>query len=96
MQILRGMYERQVTAAYLAGHQNEVDDFVDYHHVQQHKAVHHLREAYRRDREIFNRLVPQEALAEVEASYEALADFLKRLRLRIKARHSLKFIWALR
>jgi hypothetical protein len=36
----------------------------------------------------------RDALADVEASYEALADFLKRLRLRIKARHSLKFIWA--
>lgn len=77
MQILRGMYERQVTAAYLATHQDEVDDFVNYHHVQLRRAVNHLRELYRRDREIFNRLVPEEEVSRIEASFEALPNKFK-------------------
>lgn len=77
MQILRGMYERQVTAAYLANNRDDVGDFVNYHHVQQRKAVIHLREAYRGEQEIFNRLVPEEDRADVERNFEALPNKFK-------------------
>src|SRR5947209_8248970 len=33
LQLLRGMYERAVTAAYLSKHPEGVDDFLDYHYV---------------------------------------------------------------
>jgi hypothetical protein len=72
MQILRGMYERHVSAAYLAANRDDVNDFVDYHHVQQRKALTHLREAYRGDQGIFRRLVSEEEERTIEESYEAL------------------------
>lgn len=72
MQILRGMYERHVTAAYLANNPDEVDDFVDYHHVQQRRALNHLKTAYRGEQEILDRLVPEEMRRDVEQNFAAL------------------------
>ena len=44
LQLLRGMYEREVTAAYLSKHQHDVDNFIDYHVVHTRKALNHLKE----------------------------------------------------
>ena len=77
MQILRGMYERQVSAAYLANHRDDVEDFVNYHHVQQRKALIHLKEAYRGEEEIFRRIVSNEEERAVEENFEALPDKFK-------------------
>lgn len=37
--LLRGMFERAVTAAYIHQHPESADDFVDYHLVQRHKTA---------------------------------------------------------
>src|SRR5205807_8034674 len=52
MQILRGMYERQVTAAYLTKDPEEVDNFIDYHHAHARKALTHLRDPFRDDPDV--------------------------------------------
>ena len=77
MQMLRGMYERQVTAAYLANYGDEVADFVDYHHVQQRRAVNHLKEAYRGAPEILNGLVSEEDRRQIEEAFNALPKKFK-------------------
>src|SRR5258705_9705152 len=39
LQIVRGMYERQVTAAYLSKYPEEVKDFIDFHYVHRRKGM---------------------------------------------------------
>src|SRR6266852_4726800 len=46
LQIVRGMYERLVTAAFLLKQPDKVDDFIDYHCVQERKSLNILREIY--------------------------------------------------
>jgi hypothetical protein len=41
LKILRGMYERVVTALYLARHPEQVDAFLDYHYIHQRKLLNH-------------------------------------------------------
>jgi hypothetical protein len=59
MQILRGMYERQVTTAYLTKYPEEVINFVDYHHVHTRKALNHLKDVYRGDKATLNGIVSE-------------------------------------
>lgn len=77
LQILRGMYERHVTAAYLAANPGDLEDFVNYHYVQQRKAIRHLEEAYRGDRDILNRLVTEADRRAVEENFKNLPDKFK-------------------
>jgi Family of unknown function (DUF5677) len=72
LQIVRGMYERQVTAAYLAKFPDEVDKFLAYHHVHRHKDLIHLKEMYGQER--VNEMVPPARQAEIQGSYESVRD----------------------
>jgi hypothetical protein len=46
LKILRGMYERVVTASYLSKNPTEVDDFLGYGHVQEWKLLKRISEVY--------------------------------------------------
>ncbi|MGH9328629.1 MAG: DUF5677 domain-containing protein [Terriglobia bacterium] len=46
MKILRGMYERAVTAAYLHNHPERVEDFLDYYWVSNHKLAKAIKETF--------------------------------------------------
>lgn len=46
MKILRGMYERAVTAAYLHNHPECVEDFLDYSWVSRHKLAKAIKETF--------------------------------------------------
>ena len=70
LQLLRGMYEREVTAAYLSKHPESIDDFIDYHFVHTRKAVNHLKEAYNLDE--LHKLVPPEKIEEIERNYQSV------------------------
>ena len=72
MQILRGMYERQVTAAYLSKYPQEVVNFVDYHHVHAHKALNHLRDVYRGDNDALNGVVSEADRDRIEKYFDAV------------------------
>ena len=72
MQILRGMYERQITAAYLAEYPEEVVNFVDYHHVHVHKALNHLRDVYRGDKETLNGIVSEADQERIKKEFDAV------------------------
>ena len=70
MQILRGMYERQVTAAYLTKYRDEVVNFIDYHHVHVRKALNHLRDVYRGDKDTLNEIVSEADQERIEKEFD--------------------------
>jgi len=71
--ILRGMFERNVTAHYLHKHPEEADSFWNRFWIDMHKVVRDLDKA-------FPGIVPSVGLAEIEAKYAELPEeFRKRL-----------------
>jgi hypothetical protein len=72
LQIVRGMYERQVTAAYLSKYPQEVQDFLDYHHVHRRKGLIHLKEMYGTERA--KNIIPPKEQEEIEASFQSVKD----------------------
>jgi len=70
LQIVRGMYERQVTAAYLANHPDEIQDFLDYHHVHRRKALTHLREIY--ESGTLEKIVDSQEQASIETRFQSV------------------------
>ncbi len=67
MKILRGMYERAVTARYLHLHPEEAEDFVDFYWVGQHRLSEAIRKSFDKD-------VLGEKKADVEKQYEAVRE----------------------
>lgn len=65
LKILRGLYERAVTAAYLAKYPDEVDSFLDYHQVHMGKLINHAAELFD-----LRRLFSEDKLAEIRERYE--------------------------
>jgi hypothetical protein len=63
--ILRGLYERAVTAAYLAKYPKEVDSFLDYHQVHMGKLVNHAAELFD-----LRSMFSEDKLAEIRERYE--------------------------
>ena len=70
LKILRGMYERAVTSAYLFENPEEADRFLDYHKVHKYRAYNHARHL----REFAPRLAPGE-IQKVKDDYEAVKAF---------------------
>ncbi len=78
MQILRGMYERQVAAAYFSEHPEKVDAFVEYNYVHTRRLVNQFKEVYKDAPEILNGIVSEEEQQKIEDNYEAIRkNFLK-------------------
>ena len=68
LQIIRGLFERQTTAAYLIRYPEHLDDFLDFHFVQMRRGLSHARKMYKDDDE-FMKLVPKERQDEIERDY---------------------------
>jgi hypothetical protein len=45
LKLLRGLYERTVTMAYIAKNPSEAKTFIDYHHIHRRKELNHAKEA---------------------------------------------------
>jgi hypothetical protein len=73
LQLLRGMYEREVTAAYLSKNPEDTEDFLDYNFVHMRKAVNHLRDALGSLYEL-HKLVPPEKVSEIERDYSQVRN----------------------
>jgi hypothetical protein len=72
LRISRGMFEISVNAAYLQRHPEEVDDFLDYHWVNQRKRLDYMKQ---HDPEALRRL-PAESISAVNTEYaRVLARF---------------------
>lgn len=68
MKILRGMYERVVTARYLHVHPEETESFLDFHCVSEYKLARAIREVFGTS------ALPKEKFEEVEANYQKVRD----------------------
>lgn len=64
LKLLRGLFERGVTAAYVAQNPDEAERFLDYHHVHQGKLLNHAIELFGRD------FLPRERVEQVQKLYE--------------------------
>jgi hypothetical protein len=72
LQIVRGMYERHVTAAYLVKYPQEVENFLAYHHIHRYKDLVHLKQMYSAEK--LNDLVPISRQKEIEQNYQTRRD----------------------
>jgi hypothetical protein len=68
LKILRGMYERVVTARYLTSNPAEVDKFLDFHWIQQRKIVRAIVNTFGET------AIPGERVKEVEENYDRVRD----------------------
>ncbi len=68
MKLLRTMYEHTVTLRYLHEHPDEVDTFMNYHHVQQYKLMKPILETFGRN------VLSSETVADVERKYAEVRD----------------------
>lgn len=69
LKLLRGLYERAVTAGYIAKNPSEAETFLEYHYV-------HSRKYYNHGKQIFDmsQVLSKEEIQEIEASYEKVRD----------------------
>lgn len=63
LKLLRGLFEKAVTARYLSGHPDKLDAFMDFHHVSQHKLINAVEESCGKD------VLPKEEVAEARKSF---------------------------
>ena len=68
MRLLRGMYERAVTARYLHLHPDAAEDYLDYYWVTKHKEAQALRETFGAD------ALPKDKLDEVETQFSRVRE----------------------
>jgi hypothetical protein len=66
--ILRGLYERAVTLAYLNEHPEEIDAFTNFYWISQHKVVAALTSCYGDD------VLPTQVIEETEGNYRAFKE----------------------
>jgi len=64
MRLLRGMYERAVTARYLSSHHHEVLDFVEFDHVTRRRLCNNIEATFGKG------TMPQDEVEQVEAQYQ--------------------------
>jgi len=67
LKILRGMYERAITAWYLHAHPDETENFMDFYWVSQHKLARAVTQT-------FGDILPKDKLDEVERMYREVRD----------------------
>lgn len=63
LKLLRSLFERAVTMAYLCDHPSEVDAFLNYYAISQRKMIRAITDSFGPD------AIPQQALEEVEQAY---------------------------
>jgi hypothetical protein len=72
LQLVRGMFERQVTATYLSKYPKEVDDFVDYTFVHKRKLFNQFKTTYRDRPDIIKRFVSDQQMEKIEADFKSV------------------------
>lgn len=66
--VLRGIYERAVTMTYLSQHPDEVDAFLNYHAIAQHKLAAAIRKSYGSEK------LPKHMQKDVEVEYNKVKE----------------------
>jgi hypothetical protein len=88
LKILRGMYERVVTARYLAANPAEVDRFLDFHWVQQRKIVQAVVKSFGET------AIPNERVKEVEENYRRVRDSFVVIACKDCGRTGVNYTWS--
>ncbi len=70
LKLLRGMFERLVTARYLTLHPDQAEEFLGYHYVHQRRLINHARTA---DIDLRGKLTDQQ-VAGIEANYQRVRE----------------------
>lgn len=73
MKILRGLYERAVTLAYISENPDKAEDFLDYFNIHQWKFLNHVRQVFALDK--LN--LSSEEEAEIQNNYEKVKERYK-------------------
>ena len=68
LKILRGLYEKAVTADYLSAYPEQAEIFLDYFWVHLRKTINHQKKAYK------GHILTPEEVAEIEAEYNKVKD----------------------
>jgi hypothetical protein len=92
LKILRGMYERVVTARHLQHNPNEADDFLDYHWVQRHRLLSELRASFG---EAFLAETEDRAkrVEEIQREYDRVKDRFKINKCKVCKTTQINFSW---
>jgi hypothetical protein len=80
--MLRSMYERQVTAAYLSAHMEQTHAFVEYDYIHTRKLVSQFKQVYKDAPDILNGIVSEQDQAEIEDNYEKIRPKFQKTKCR--------------
>lgn len=72
LKLLRGMYEKAVTAAFISKNPSEADTFLDYHFVHQRKSLNHIRGIFSADQ--LKEFVSDAEMAEIMENSDNVRD----------------------
>ncbi len=93
MQMLRSMYERQVTAAFISKYPDEVDAFTGYDAIHTRKLVEQFKEVYKNEPAILSSIVSEEEQAKIEEQYEAVKGRFMKTKCKKCKTQELMFSW---
>jgi Family of unknown function (DUF5677) len=66
MKLLRGLYERAITSAFIAQNPEQAESFLEYHHIHQGKLVNHAKDLF----DDISQLFSPEQMEEIQKSYQ--------------------------
>jgi hypothetical protein len=73
LKLLRGLYERTVTMAYIAKNPSEARTFIDYHHIHRSKELNHAKEAG----VDITKHISENVIEDIKRKYDATKDKYK-------------------
>lgn len=88
MRLLRGMYERAVTARYLHLHPDDAKSFLDFHWVTKRKQVQAIKETFGAD------VLPKDKMDELEAQFRRVEGEFQVTRCKKCGAKGLNYTWS--
>jgi hypothetical protein len=93
LQLLRSMYERQVSAAFISKYPDEWEAFATYDAIHVRKLVQQFKKLYEDKPEILNSIVSEEEQAKIEEQYQAVKGRFMKTKCKKCETQELMFSW---
>lgn len=93
MQLLRSMYERQVTAAFISKYPDEWEAFAMYDAIHTRKLVQQFKKLYEDRPDILNSIVSEEEQAKIEEQYHQVKGRFMKTKCKKCETQELMFSW---
>src|SRR5713226_6102082 len=93
LQMVRSLYERQITAAFISKYPEEVDAFTDYDAIHTRKLVEQFRTVYKNEPAILNSIVSEEDQASIEERYKEVKKRFMKIKCEECQSEELMFSW---